>query len=285
MALAPLLLLAPAVLLFAVFVVYPIGASLALSLQDWDGIGPRAWIGLANYRELFAEPVFRTALANNLLWAALNLLAPVFGLALALLLAPRMRFIRVIRALYILPFVVSPVVVGLVFAWALNSRFGLLAALAEAAGLGRFAPLDSERWAIVAVIAAGLWPQTAYCAILYLAGLATMRPEPVEAGMIDGAEGWALLRHVVLPQLRPVTFVAAMVSVIAALRGFDLVLIMTGGGPYDSSTVLGLYMYEQTFLASRYGYAASIAAVQFALTAGIVFWFLRRLLRRERERG
>jgi multiple sugar transport system permease protein len=75
-----------------------------------------------------------------------------------------------------------------------------------------------------------------------------------------------------------------MVSVIAALRGFDLVLIMTGGGPYDSSTVLGLYMYEQTFLASRYGYAASIAAVQFALTAGIVFWFLRRLLRRERER-
>ena len=275
--LAPAVLLAPALLPFALFVLYPLAASVALSFQDWDGIGPRRWVGLANYVELAGDPVFRTALANNLTWLLLNLLAPVFGLAIALWINQKLRGMRLARALFFVPFVISPVVVGLVFAWALSGRFGLLGAL----GLGAASPLDSEHGAILAVIGAGLWPQTAYCAILYLAGLTTLRPEQLDAGRIDGAGGWTLLRRVVLPQLRPVTFIAVMVSIVSALRGFDLVVIMTGGGPYDSSTVLGYYMYEQTFLSSRYGYAAAIATVLFALTSGCVFAILRRLLRRE----
>jgi multiple sugar transport system permease protein len=281
-ALTPLILLAPAVLMFATFVIVPIGQSLWLALYDWDGVGPKAWIGLGNFAELFGDRVFYTALANNLCWLLLYLAAPMLGLLLALFLNQTVRGIRVIRALFLLPFVISQVVVGLIFAWFLNADFGLLNPLLANLGLGPVAPLENERFAIFAVIAAGLWPQTAYCMVLYLTGLTGMRPELIESARLDGARDHTLLWHVVLPQLRPVTFIAAMVCVVSALRSFDLVMIMTAGGPYNSTNVLAYYMYEQTFLSLRYGHAAAIAAVLFALMGCCVAFFLWRMLARER---
>lgn len=280
-ALTPVLLLAPAATLFLVFVIYPITASIGLSLYDWDGVGPRRWVGFANYYELASDPVFWTAAANNLLWLTLNGAAPLLGLGIALLLNQAIAGIRIVRALFFLPFIISPVVVGLVFAWFFNTRFGLFNEALGWLGLGPLAPLDSEDGAIFAIVTAGLWPQVAYCAILYLTGLITIRPEMIDAARVDGARGLAMLRHVVMPQLRPVTFIVAMVCIVNALRGFDLVMIMTGGGPYDSSTVLGYYMYEQTFVSTRFGYGAAIATILFVLMAAGVGVFLWRLLRRE----
>ena len=281
-ALTPWLLLAPAAAMFSLFVIYPIFASVWLSFQDWDGIGTKSWVGLGNFRELFADPVFYTALANNFTWLALYLTAPALGLGLALFLSQKVAGMRAIRALFLLPFVISQVVVGIIFAWFLNADFGLLNQMLGFIGLPAVAPLESERWAIFTVILAGLWPQTAYCMILYLTGLTGVRGELIDAARMDGAKGASLLWHVVLPQLRPVTFIAAMVCVVSALRGFDLVMIITAGGPYNKSTVLGYYMYEQTFLSGRYGYGAAIAAVQFALMSSCVGIILWRLVRRER---
>jgi multiple sugar transport system permease protein len=274
-------LLAPACLLFGIFVLYPIGASLVLSLQDWDGVGMRRFVGLANYRELFQDPVFWTALANNLRWLACYAIAPVAGLALALLLHQALPGMRLIRSLFFMPFVLSQVVVGLVFGWFFHSRFGLLNALLNAAGLGPVAPLDSERWALYAMIVAGLWPQIAYCLILYLTGLATLDHAQIDAGRVDGARGATLLRHIVLPQLRPILFIVAMVCAVSALRSFDYVMIMTLGGPFDSSTTLAYYMYEQTFLGQRYGYGAAVATVLLLLMGGIILGLLWQLVRRE----
>jgi multiple sugar transport system permease protein len=274
------LLLAPAVALFLVFVIYPIAASFLLSLQQWNGLGARSWIGLANYAELFDDKVFYRALLNNLLWLALNFLAPVLGLGIALLINQTLPGIRLIRALFFLPFVISAVVVGMVFSWFLNPEFGLLNALLQPFGLV-LSPLDSENGAIFAVIATALWPQTAYCAILYLTGLMSLRPELIDAARIDGARRFRLLWQIVLPQLAPVNFIVALVCIVSALRGFDMVAIMTAGGPYDSSTVLAHYMYEQTFHASRYGYGAAIACVLFLLMTVCVGFFLWRMLRRE----
>jgi multiple sugar transport system permease protein len=280
-ALTPLILLAPGFALFALFVLYPIAESVRLSLYDWDGVAPKVWVGLGNFIELFGDPVFSVALANNMCWLGLYLLAPVFGLGLALFLNQNVPGIRLVRALFLLPFVISQVVIGLVFAWFLNADFGLLNQLLLRVDLPPVAPLDSGRWAIFAVILAGLWPQTAYCMVLYLTGLTGLRPELVDSARMDGANGMALLWHVVLPHLRPVTFIVAMVSVVSALRSFDLVMIMTAGGPYNSTTVLGYYMYEQTFHSLRYGYGAAIATVLFVLMASCVGFFLWRLLRRE----
>ena len=279
---ATVVLLAPAVLLFAAFVIYPIVASIRLSLYDWNGIGEMTFIGLDNYRELAGDSVFRTALANNLRWLACYVAAPVAGLGLALLLQRQAFGMRAIRSLFFLPFVVSQVVVGLVFGWFFNSRFGLFNRVLGVAGLGPVAPLDSETWSLFPMIVAGLWPQTAYCMILYLTGLAAVGQESVDAARVDGAHRWPLFRYVVLPQLRGIHFIVAMVCAVAALRSFDYVMIMTLGGPHDSSTVLAYYMYEQTFLATRFGYGAAIAVVLLALMSTIIVALLGRMLRHER---
>ncbi len=281
MALTPALLLLPAVVLFSTFVLWPIGSSLWLSLHSWDGVSPPVFIGFGNYTELLTDDVFWTAIVNNVWWLALYMLAPVFGLAVALFLNQTVMGIRLYKSLFFFPFVISQVVVGLVFSWFLNPQFGLLAAGLKGLGLPVVSLLDSERWATFAVIAAGLWPQSAYCMILYLTGLTAMNPEVIEAARMDGVGGRKLLWHVVLPELRPATFIAIVVSVVGALRSFDLVAIMTLGGPYNSSTVLAYFMYEQTFLSSRYGYGAAIATVLFFIMDVYIAFFLWRMLRRE----
>lgn len=262
---------------------WPLAANVALSFHAWDGAGPRTWIGLENYRELLADPVFATALANNARWLVLYLAAPILGLAAALLLNQPLRGMRLARSLFFMPFVLSQVIVGLVFAWFFHARSGLFNEILDALGLPSLALLDSEDGAIYALIVAGLWPQTAYCMILYLTGLAGIRPEVVEAARLDGAKGWALLRHVILPQLRPVHFIAGMVCVVASLRSFDYVMVMTMGGPYSSSTVLAFHMYEQTFGAFRYGYGAAIATVLLVLMSTIILAMLYRLFAAERR--
>ena len=278
------ILLAPACLLFGVFVVYPLAASIGLAFHDWDGVGPKTWVGLDNFRELFDDPVFATALANNLRWLACYTVAPLAGLALAVLLNQPLRGMRAVRSLFFMPFVISQVVVGLVFGWFFHPRFGLFDRILAAVGLPAVSLLDSERWSIYTLIVAGLWPQVAYCMILYLTGLAALPAGTIDAARVDGARGWRLFRHVVLPQLRPVHFIVAMVCAVAALRSFDYVMIMTLGGPFDRSTVLAYYMYEQTFLGLRYGYGAAIATVLLALMSAIIVALLVRMFRQE-QRG
>lgn len=165
MALTPLILLAPACLFFAVFVIWPIVSSVRLSLYDWDGISAPSWVGFGNYQELWTDRVFWTAIVNNIWWLAAFMLAPVFGLALALYLNQTVTGIRLVKSLFFFPFVISQVVVGLVFAWFLNPQFGLLGELARAVGITAPALLEDKTWATFAIIVAGLWPQTAYCMI------------------------------------------------------------------------------------------------------------------------
>jgi multiple sugar transport system permease protein len=279
--LAPLLFVAPALLAFTTFVLVPIAHSLWISLHDWDGMGPMRYVGLGNYRELFADPAFHTALGNNARWLGLFLLAPPAGLGLALFLNQRMLGMRLVRALFFFPFVLSQVVVGLAFSWLYDPSFGLLNHLLGAFGAGPLSPLSDERLVTWFIILAGLWPQVAYCMVLYLAGLTQISPELVEAARLEGAQGPRLLWSVVLPQLRPATFMASVVTLIGALRSFDLVAIMTGGGPYGRSSVLAFLMYEQSIFSYRMGYGAAVATVLFLLMDVFIAFFLASLLRKE----
>jgi multiple sugar transport system permease protein len=204
------------------------------------------------------------------------------GLALAIFLNQHVTGMRLARSLFFMPFVMSQVVVGVVFSWFFNARFGLFNDALAWFGIPPAAPLASEQWSLYTMIVAGLWPQLAYCMILYLTGLATIPADVIDAARVDGAQRWTLFRHVIVPQLRPVSFIAAMVCAVAALRSFDYIMVMTMGGPFNSSTVLAYYMYEQTFGALRYGYGAAIASVLLGLMSGIIFALLWRLFQRER---
>jgi multiple sugar transport system permease protein len=278
-------MIAPGLLIFLTFVISPIVQSIWLSLHDWDGIGDRRFVGFGNYRELLGDYLFVIALKNNLIWIAFFTLAPVIGLLLAIFLHQKVGGIRAAKALFFMPFVISNVVVALVFAWFYDPNFGLLQKLTSAFG-GRFpAILSNENLATFGVVAAGLWAQIAFCMVLFMAGLTGVDDEIVGAGRLDGAKGLSMLWHVILPQLIPAAFIAGIISMIGALRSFDLIALMTDGGPYGSSTVLAFYMYSQALFSYRFGYGAAIATVLFLIMSVFIAMFLIRLVRAERRGG
>jgi multiple sugar transport system permease protein len=283
--LAPWLFLAPGMLMFAVYVIWPVFSSLRLSLYDWDGLGARTWVGLGNFVELFDDEAFYTSLKNNIIWLVLYMLAVPAGLFIAIFLNQTVRGIRIYKSLFFFPFVISQVVVGLVFSWFYAPNFGLFYKLIESITGTGIAVLADPDYVTYGIIAAGLWPQIAYCMILYLTGLNNVAPEQIEAARLDGARGWRMLWHVILPQLRPATFIAVVVTVIGALRSFDLVSIMTDGGPFGSSRVLSFYMYEQALseYGYRMGYGAAIAVILFAIMMVFISGFIWKMVRDERE--
>ena len=283
-ALAPWLFLAPGVLFFLFYVIFPIVQSFNISLYQWDGLGEVRYVGLENYHKLFKDRAFETSLLNNLKWLVLYLLAVPAGLFIAIFLNQTVAGIRLYKSLFFFPFVISQVVVGLVFTWFYDPTFGLLNTILGRLGTGPLNVLGDPSLVTYGIIAAGLWPQTAYCMILYLTGLNAVDPEQVEAGRLDGARGWRMLWYVILPQLRPATFIAFVVTIIGALRSFDLISIMTNGGPFGSSRVLSFYMFEKALseYGFRMGYGAAIAVVLFLIMLGFIAWFLWTMHREER---
>tara|TARA_X000000368_G_scaffold26778_1_gene20194 strand:- start:5092 stop:5979 length:888 start_codon:yes stop_codon:yes gene_type:complete len=283
--LAPFLFLAPGIFMFLVYVIIPIFQSINISLYEWDGLGEATYIGFDNYFELIDDEAFYTSLKNNVIWLVLYLLAIPAGLFAALFLNQTVTGIRIYKSLFFFPFVISQVVVGLVFSWFYDPSYGLMNIILMALGADAIPVLADEKYVTYGIIAAGLWPQTAYCMILYLTGLNSVDPEQIEAARLDNARGFKMLWYVILPQLRPATFIALVVTVIGALRSFDLISIMTDGGPWGSSQVLAFYMYEQAFseYGFRMGYGAAIAVVLFLIMMIYIIGFLWKMYRDERS--
>ncbi|KND20873.1 ABC transporter permease [Pannonibacter phragmitetus] len=271
--------------MFVFYVIAPVFQSVSISFYDWDGIGAARWIGADNYAELLDDEAFYVSLKNNVIWLALYMLAIPAGLMIAIFLNQTVWGIRVYKSLFFFPFVISQVVVGLMFSWFYAPNFGLFYKLIEAVTGQGVAILAEENLVTYGIIAAGLWPQIAYVMILYLTGLNNVAPDQIEAARLDGAKGWKMLWYVILPQLRPATFIAVIVTVIGALRSFDLVSIMTSGGPFGSSRVLSFYMYEQALseYGFRMGYGAAIAVVLFAIMMIFISGFIWKMWRDEKE--
>jgi len=285
-AVTPWLFLAPAILFFLFYVIFPIFQSFSISLYDWDGLGEAEFIGLGNYEELFDDSAFEVSLWNNLRWLVLYLLAIPAGLFIALFLNQTVVGIRLYKSLFFFPFVISQVVVGLVFTWFYDPTFGLLNSFLGSFGIPVVNVLGDPTLATYGIIAAGLWPQTAYCMILYLTGLNAVDPEQIEAGRLDGAKGWRMLWYIIIPQLKPATFIAFVVTIIGALRSFDLISIMTNGGPFGRTRVLSFYMFEKALseYGFRMGYGAAIAVVLFLIMLFFIAYFLYSMWKEERGR-
>ncbi|MBV2358351.1 sugar ABC transporter permease [Thalassococcus sp. CAU 1522] len=289
MTVTPLLFLAPGILFFAVYVIIPIFQSFYISTYEWNGLGELSeqgeFVGLRNYQELMTDRAFEVSLWNNVKWLALYLLAIPAGLFIALFLNQTIAGIRIYKSLFFFPFVLSQVVVGLVFSWFYLPREGLLNAVLGFFGLGSVNVLGDPTLATYGIIAAGLWPQTAYCMILYLTGLNAVDPEQIEAGRLDGAKGWRMLWHVILPQLKPATFIAFVVTIIGALRSFDLISVMTNGGPFGSTRVLSFYMFEKALseYGFRMGYGSAIAVVLFLIMLVFIGYFLWQMYQDEKS--
>ena len=285
LSLMPVLFIAPALLFFVVYVILPIFQSFYISFHEWDGLGEMTWIGFDHYVNLLDDDRFYTSLKNNLLWLIFYTLSVPAGLFIALYLNQTVTGIRLYKSLFFFPFVISQIVVGLIFSWFYNPTFGVVGHVFEFFGAAPLSILGDERYVTYGIIVAGLWPQIAYCMILYLTGLNNVATEQIEAGRLDGAKGWRLLWHVVLPQLWPATFLAIVVTVIGALRSFDMIAIMTQGGPYGSSNVLSYYMYETALSEYGYemGYGSAIAVVLFMIMMVFIIAFLWKMYQDEKD--
>ncbi len=272
-----LFLLIPLALELAL-VFWPALNSFYISLTRWRGVGVPEFIGLRNFEQLAVDPIFRTALTNNVIWVfGFGGASVVIGLALAVALNRPRRGVGIYRSAIYLPMVFSLAVTGLFWRLvyqpqgALNSTLGLVGA----EDLARQWLADPDT-ALYAVLVAAVWRQCGYIMVLYLAGLKGVDPALEEAGAMDGASAWQRFWLIVMPQLKGVNSVVFAVTVIDSLRTFDIVWAMTRGGPYNSTQLLSTYMYQTAFTTVDLGYGSAIAVVIFVLAIFFIIGYLAR---------
>ncbi|MFI8650843.1 carbohydrate ABC transporter permease [Bacillus velezensis] len=270
----PYLFLAPA-LVFLLFVYFPIIENVFFSLFEWSSFQPeKTFIGLKNYIDLFRDPVFFTALRNNVLYAVISLICQVGGgLILAAVLEDRLvrKWSPFFRTVFFLPVVISMTVIALLFDFIYNPEIGLLNQLLEAVGLDELtrAWLGDENTAMLSVIFVSQWQSVGYIAMLYIVSIQSIPAELYESAQLDGAGKIQQFFHITVPQTKEMSFVAVVMTLTGAFTVFNEPYILTGGGPGNASEVLSTFLYKSAFTKDMMGYASAIATVVLLLTLAL----------------
>ena len=278
---AGFLFVLPAFLLYAVFVIYPFLQSFYFSLTDWNGVtATKNFIGLDNYRELVRDDLLWKSLKNNLIWVVLGTIGPMaIGLFLAVLLWSRPRGFTLFRTVYFMPQVLSPVIIALVWSWIYNPIFGILNQLLEKIGLEKYTRgwIGDPDTALYAVLGAAIWADTGFVFVIFLAGLQNVSRDLMDAAMIDGANAWQRFWNVMVPQLANVITVVTALLLVGGFSVFDLIFVMTGGGPSNATEVIATYTYSEAFTQNRVGYAAGLSLIMtvLSLITSVAFIWLR----------
>jgi len=269
---APLIFPAPAVILVALIIVYPVLYTGWMSLQQWfaSSLTPPKFIGLAHYREIVvADARFRDAFFRTLYFAGLVVSAEtVLGVAMALLFNREFWGRGLVRTLSILPMVATPTAIALVFVMMYHPTLGVMNYLVTHAGLAPFAWTYSSRTALYALAVVDVWEWTPLVMLIALAGLAALPREPYESALIDGATPLRTFWHITLPLLRPILIVAVLFRAIDALKTFDIIFVMTQGGPSNATETINLLLFNQAFSYFNIGYASAMAVALFAIVMG-----------------
>lgn len=258
------------------FSMLPVGASLVLTLFKWDLITEPAFVGLGNFRRLVVDPDFWAAFRHTLTYIAGYVpLGTAVGLALALLLNQKLRFLTFFRTAFFLPVVSSWVAVSLLWRWLFNPQTGPINAILALVGIQGPAWLYDATWAMPAVVITSVWKDAGFIAVLYLAGLQGIPDQYYEAAALDGASRWQQFRHITAPLLTPTTFFVVTISLISSFQVFDQVFIMTEGGPAGATTVLAERIFRYAFRYGRMGYAAAYSWLLFALIFAVTLIQMR----------
>jgi multiple sugar transport system permease protein len=252
----------PAVFVIFVFGIVPIVWSALLSFQRTNLLSPPQWIGLANYRALPSDPLFRQSVVHSLVYTALFVpLSVAGGLLAAVALNRRIRGIFMYRTAVFVPVVLSTIATSIMFLWLLDPNFGLINFMLSKVGLGPYGFFDSTSGALYSIVAMTIWGWIGFDVIVYLAALQGIPATLIEAAEIDGARAWSKFRHLTVPLLGPATLFLVVWSTINALQLFDEVYFLTRGGPGTATYVVVYYLYDLAFAQGIAGYAAAIAYV------------------------
>ena len=284
---AGLLFILPALIMYAIFFVKPFLTSIYYSLTSWNGYDPvKQFVGLANYVQLFHDPLVWLSLSHNLIWIAIGTFAPIIiGLPLAVMLTNIKRGRLLLQTAYFLPYVLSGVLIGVIWGWIYNPVFGVLNYILHAIGLGALARgwLGDPDLALYAVLVAAIWGYFGFCVVIFMAGLQNINLELIEAAKIDGANSVQRFIYVVIPQMRNVLNVVIVYNLIGGFNVFDIIRVMTVGGPANQTEVIATYNYSVSFQQSNIGYGTTLSMVMTILSLVASYFYIT--LRDKQEPG
>lgn len=280
--LVPYAFIAPNLALFCVFIFFPLFYALYISLHEWSLIGDAEYVGGANYRRIVSDGLFWRALGNTAMYSLATVpTSLVLGLLLAVALNRDLAGRTVLRSVFFLPVVVSNVAAAIIVAWLFNDNYGVTNAVLKTLGFGPVPWLSSPSYALPSLVIATLWIRLGFCMIVYLAALQSIPPNLYEAARIDGATRLQQFRFITVPMLAPATFLLLILNVIYSFQVFDLIYVMTGGGPGFSTTMIVQYIYTAAFVTSEMGYASAMGLVLFGII--LVFTLVQWRVSRQAE--
>lgn len=268
---APYLFLAPNMLIFLLFTILPALNGFNISLYDSRNGRTFRWVGLGNYERLLTDDAFWATVQRTMLFVStFVLLVVLVSIPLAVLLNAQRRGRGFFRGAYFLPVLIAPVVVGLIWYWALDRQVGLVNTVLDGLGLGKPGWLVDPSLAMACVVFVGLWTHVGFYTVILLAGLQGIDPNLYEAARIDGASRWQEFRRITLPLLQPTTLVVVILSTITGFQAFDFIYTLTGGGPVGGTTLIVQFIYERAFTSPiRYGLASAAGVMLFAVVFAV----------------
>lgn len=277
--LIPYVFLAPNLLVFGLFMFWPMLYAVYISLHDWTLIGVPEFAGMKNYVNMMQDGRFWQALRNTVVFTVgVVPFSMALGLIVALMIDRKLPARGFLRSAYFLPVIVSGVVTALIAAWLFNPTYGVVNTILANLGLSTVPWLSSTTWAMPTLILVTLWTRVGFCMVVYLAGLQSIPATYYDAAAVDGASGWHRFRDITWPLLMPTTFFLLITSIIYSFHVFDLIYVMTGGGPGFSTTVLVQYIYQTAFQTQQMGYASAMGVMLFVfvLIFTVIQWRITR---------
>jgi raffinose/stachyose/melibiose transport system permease protein len=273
--------LPPALLLFTIFVALPMVEAARYGFYNWDGYGrPERFIGLKNYGYLIGNATFTRSLINNGLIIAVSLLVQLpFALAVAMMVAGRITGAALFRMIFFLPYVLADVAAGLIWHFMFDGGYGLVGVVTGALGLKPYYLLADKTWAFSAVLIVILWKYFGFHMMLYVAGLQSIDKSLLEAAEMDGANAFQRFWHITLPLLGPMIRLSVFFSVVGALQLFDIIVPLTGGGPFETTNTMVSYLYYFGITRMRVGFGSAVGVVLFIICVSFAFGYRRIFMR------
>ncbi|MFE0802157.1 carbohydrate ABC transporter permease [Streptomyces sp. NPDC058812] len=262
---------APALLGFTVFLLWPTLRGIYLSFTRFNLLTPAQWVGLDNYVRMVHDPIFWDSLRITVGYVVINIgVQTVSALAVAVLLQ-RLTQSSVLRGIVLTPYLMSNVVAGIVWLWILDTQLGVGNEILAALGTDRIPFLADETWAVPTIALINVWRHVGYTALLLFAGLQAIPNDMYEAATVDGASEWRMFRRITLPLLRPVLAVVLIMTVIGSFQVFDTVAVTTAGGPANATNVLQFYIYGAAFGRFQFGYGSAMSVALLVVLSAITF--------------
>jgi raffinose/stachyose/melibiose transport system permease protein len=275
--------LPPALLLFTLFVILPMGEAAWYSLYNWNGYGlPTEWIGLRNYEVILRSGVFRQALLNNSLIIGVSLLAQIpLALWLATMVSSRIFGALTFRLIFFLPYVLADVAAGLIWSFVYDGDFGLVAGIAHFIGVETPYLLADRDVAIYAILAVIVWKYFGFHMMLFIAGLQAIDKSVLEAADIDGATGWQKFTRITLPLLGSTVRLSVFFAVVGSLQLFDMIMPLTGGGPSNSTQTMVTFLYTYGVMRMQVGFGSAVGVILFVICVTMAFGYKRIFMRND----